>query len=204
MSSRIDLRKQLKPFYSSSTKPNILDASPAKFLTITGHGEPGGEAYQAALIALYSVAYMVKSRAKAAGRDFTVMTLEGLWWWDCPATSLADVPPRETWNWKSMMRQPDFITPEMVEEAKAESKAKRGLKEIDRIILEEFDEGLSAQIMHVGPFSEEGVAVEKLHGFIEENGYKLRGVHHEIYMSDPRRTAPEKWKTIIRQPIEKA
>ena len=203
MSKKIDLRKKLKPFYSSSKKPNIVDVPPAKFLTITGHGEPGGEAYQAALNALYSVAYTVKFKAKAAGKDFVVMTLEGLWWWDNPEKSLDEVP-KEEWNWKSMIRQPDFITPEMMEEAKAEAKKKKGLKEIDRVVLEEFHEGLSAQIMHIGPFSEEGETIAKLHKFIEENGYKMRGYHHEIYMSDVRRAAPEKWKTIIRQPIKKA
>lgn len=203
MSKKIDLRKQLKPFYSSSKKPNIVDVPPAKFLTITGRGEPRGKAYQAALNALYSVAYTVKFKAKAAGKDFIVMTLEGLWWWDDPEKPVDEVP-REEWNWKSMIRQPDFITPEMVEEAKVEAKKKKGLKEIDSVVLEEFHEGLSAQIMHIGPFSEEGPTVAKLHQFIEENGYTMRGRHHEIYMSDVRRAAPEKWKTIIRQPIKKA
>jgi len=203
MSKKIDLRKQLKPFYSSSKKPNIVDVTPSKFLTITGRGEPGGKSYQAALNALYSVAYTIKFKAKAAGKDFVAMPLEGLWWWDDPKASFSEVP-KEEWNWKSMIRQPDFITPETVEEAKAEAKEKKGLKEIDRIILEEFNEGLSAQIMHIGPFSEEGETIAKLHKFIEENGYKMRGYHHEIYMSDIRRAAPEKWKTIIRQPIEKA
>ena len=203
MSKKIDLRKQLKPFYSSSKKPNIVDVTPSKFLTIPGRGEPGGKSYQAALNALYSVAYTVKFKAKATGNDFVVMLLEGLWWWDDPKASFSEVP-KEEWNWKSMIRQPDFITPETVEEAKAEAKKKKGLKEIDRVILEEFNEGLSAQIIHIGPFSEEGETIAKLHKFIEENNYKMRGYHHEIYMSDIRRAAPEKWKTIIRQPIEKA
>lgn len=102
-----------------------------------------------------------------------------------------------------MTREPNFITPEMVEEVKMEAKEKKGLKEIESVTLEEFHEGLSAQIMHVGPFSEEGKKISKLHKFIQDNGYKMRGYHHEIYMSDVRRTAPERWKTIIRQPIEK-
>ena len=203
MSKKIDLRKHLKHLYSSSTEPNIIDVPPAKFLTITGRGEPGGEAYQAAMNALYSVAYTVKFKSKAAGKDFTVMTLEGLWWWEGPQRSFEEMP-REEWNWKSMIRQPDFITPKMVEEAKGEAKEKKGVEEIERVVLEEFHEGLSAQIMHIGPYSEEGPTIAKLHKFVQENGYKLRGYHHEIYMSDPRRTAPEKWKTIIRHPIEKA
>ncbi|MDH5703407.1 MAG: GyrI-like domain-containing protein [Aigarchaeota archaeon] len=203
MTKKIDLRKQLKAFYSSPKKPNIIDVPPAKFLTITGRGEPGGEAYRAAMNALYSVAYTIKFRAKAAGKDFTVMTLEGLWWFDDPNASFDSVP-REEWNWKSMIRQPDLITAEMVKEAKTQAKAKKGLEEIDSVVLEKFHEGMSAQIMHIGPYSEEGETIAELHRFIEENGYKMRGHHHEIYMSDPRRTAPERCKTIIRQPIEKA
>lgn len=203
MTKKIDLRKQLKAFYSSPKKPNIIDVPPAKFLTITGRGEPGGEAYRAAMNALYSVAYTIKFSTKAAGKDFTVMTLEGLWWFDDPNAAFDSVP-REEWNWKSMIRQPDLITAEMVKEAKTQAKAKKGLEEIDNVVLEKFHEGMSAQIMHIGPYSEEGETITELHRFIEENGYKMRGFHHEIYMSDPRRTAPERCKTIIRQPIEKA
>ncbi|MFQ6084887.1 MAG: GyrI-like domain-containing protein [Candidatus Bathyarchaeia archaeon] len=203
MSEKINLRKQLKHLYSSSKKPGIIDVPPAKFLTITGRGAPESEVYQAALNALYSIAYTLKFKSKAAGNDFVVMGLEGLWWWDDPEASFEEVP-RDEWNWKSMIRQPDFITPKMVEEAKAEAKEKKGLKEIDEVVLEEFHEGLSAQIMHIGPYSEEGETIAKLHEFIQENGYKMRGYHHEIYMSDPRRMAPERLKTIIRQPIEKA
>jgi len=200
--NKIDLRKKLKAFYSSPKKPNIIDVPPAKFLTITGRGEPGGEAYQKAINALYSVAYTAKFNAKAAGKDFTVMALEGLWWFDDPNASFDSVP-REEWNWKSMIRQPEFITEEMVKEAKAQAKAKKGLEEIDKVVLEAFHERLSAQIMHIGPYSEERETIVKLHKFIKDKGYKMRGQHHEIYMSDPRRTAPEKLKTIIRQPISK-
>ncbi len=202
--SKLDLRKELKQFYTARKKPVIIDVPLGKFLTITGRGEPGGEAYQAALNALYSVAYTVKFKSKKEGRDFTVMTLESLWWWDMPATMLTEAPPREEWNWKSMIRQPDFMTKEMVEAAKEEAKSKKGLKEVDNVVLEVFEEGLSAQIMHVGPYSEEGPTIDRLHAFIAENGYMMRGLHHEIYLSDPRRTAPERWRTIIRQPIEKA
>ena len=203
MNQKIDLRKQLKPFYSSLTKPNIIDVSSANFLMMAGRGEPGGEVYQAALNALYSVAYTVKFKSKADGTDFNVMGLEGLWWLDDPEASFEKVP-REEWNWKSMIRQPDFVTADMVEESKREAKEKKDLEDIGRVVLEEFHEGLSAQIMHIGPYSEEGGTIEILHRFIEENGYKMRGYHHEIYLSDPRRAAPEKLKTIIRHPIEKA
>ena len=201
--SRLDLRKELRQYYKAKTKPEIIDVPEGKFLAIMGRGEPGGEAYRASLNALYTVAYTLKFRQKAEGRDFSMMTLESLWWWDSPTTTLADAPPRSEWNWKSMIRVPDFVTEAMLEATKKEAKARKGFSEIDLINLETYHEGLSAQFMHVGPYSEEAVTVPKLHRFIEDNGYSLRPYHHEIYMSDPRRVQPEKWKTIIRQPIKR-
>lgn len=200
---KLDLRKKLKRFYSAKTKPEIIDVPKGRFITITGRGVPGDEAYQIALSALYSVAYTAKFNSKRGGRDFTVMGLESLWWWDEPGTDLYKTPPKEEWNWKSMIRQPDFVTEGMIEAAKEEVRSKNGLAEVDDVILETFDEGLSAQVMHVGPYSEERPTIERLHAFISENGYRMRGRHHEIYLSDPRRAAPERWRTIIRQPIEK-
>ncbi len=201
--SKLDLRKELKSYYTAKKKPEIVDIPPGKFLAITGRDEPGGEEYTATLQALYGLSYTLKFRCKAEGRDFTVMGLEGLWWWDDDAVfTPEEAPPRDQWNWKSMIRQPDFITKEMVEEARAEVMEKRG-PAVDRVELEEFHEGLSAQVMHVGPYSEEGPTIRRLHEFIEKQGYRPRGRHHEIYLSDPRRTTPERIRTIIRQPIEK-
>jgi hypothetical protein len=203
--NKLNLKKELKENYrANAKKPNIVDVPEGKFVTIIGRGAPGGSAYHAALTALYSVAYTIKFKCKAEGKDFTVMTLEGLWWWDDPSiTDLADAPPREEWNWKSMIRIPDFVTEDTVEEAKKNVKETKDIKEADKLKLETFHEGLSAQIMHVGPYSEEGPTGKKLHDFIRESGYKMRGLHHEIYMSDPRRVPPERLKTILRQPIEK-
>lgn len=200
--SKLDLRKELKKYYTAKIEPEIIDIPPGMFLAIVGRGEPGGEEYAAALQALYGLSYALKFRCKAEGRDFTVMGLEGLWWWgDEAAFAPEEAPPRDQWNWRSMIRQPGFITKEMVEEARAEVREKRGAA-VDRVELEEFHEGLSAQVMHVGPYSEEGPTIRRLHEFIEEQGYRPRGRHHEIYLSDPRRSKPEKIKTILRQPIE--
>jgi hypothetical protein len=199
---KLDLRKELKRFYSAKKKPEIIDVPSGNFLTIVGKGEPGGEAYSAALQALYGLSYTLKFKCKSEGRDFTVMTLEGLWWWDDPSIfDLENAPAREEWNWKSMIRQPDFVTGEMLEEVRPEVREKRGLA-VDDVVLETFHEGLSAQIMHRGPYSEEGPTVMTLHEFITEEGYRMRGRHHEIYLSDPRRSKPENIKTIIRQPVE--
>jgi hypothetical protein len=203
--SKLDLKKELKEFYrASAKKPKIINVPEGKFIAIIGRGAPSGPDYQTALNALYSTAYTLKFSCKAEGKDFTVMTLEGLWWWDDPSIpDLADAPPMEEWNWKSLIRVPDFVTEKMVEVAKKEVKEKKGIMEAAKIKLETFHEGLSAQIMHIGPYAEEGPTAKRLHDFIEENGYKMRALHHEIYMSDPRRVLPERYKTIIRQPIEK-
>ncbi len=200
--SKLDLRKELKRYYSAKRKPEILDVPPGRFLTYMGRGAPESEAYQAALTALYGMSYTLKFKSKAEGRDFTVMALEGLWWWDDPTVfDLEDAPPREEWNWRSMIRQPDFSTQEMVDEVRREVREKRG-PAVDAVALETFHEGLSAQIMHIGPYSEEGPTGRTLHTFIEESGYRMRGRHHEIYLSDPRRSKPENLKTILRQPVE--
>ena len=164
---------------------------------------PGGPAYTTALNALYSVAYALKFTCKAEGRDFIFISLEGLWWWDdLDITDIAHAPPRDEWNWKSLIRQPDFVTKEMVEAVKRDVKEKKGIEEVERIVLEAFNEGLSAQVMHIGPYSEEASTIQTLHKFIEEKGYAMRGLHLEIYMSDPRRVPQERLKIIIRQPIE--
>jgi hypothetical protein len=200
--SKLDLRKELKKYYTAKRKPEIIDVPPGKFLAIDGRGEPGGEAYAAGLQALYGLSYTLKFKCKAEGRDFTVMTLEGLWWFDDAGFSFETAPPREEWNWRSMIRQPDFITSAMVDEIRPEVREKRG-PAVDDIVLETFHEGLSAQILHLGPYSEEAPTIQRLHDFIEEQGYRPRGRHHEIYLSDPRRSKPENIKTILRHPVER-
>lgn len=201
--SKLDLRKELKRYYTAKRRPEILDVPPGSFIAIAGRGAPGGEGYSAALQALYGLSYTLKFKCKAQGRDFTVMGLESLWWWDdSGAVDMESAPPRDNWNWKSMIRQPDFVTPGMVDEIRGEVREKRG-PTVDDAVLETFHGGLSAQIMHVGPYSEEGPTIRRLHEFIDASGYRLRGHHHEIYLSDPRKSKPENLKTIIRQPVER-
>jgi hypothetical protein len=203
--SKLDLKKELKKFYSASAKqPEIVDVPEGKLVTIVGRGAPEGPSYQAAIGAIYSTVYTVKFKCKAEGKDFAVMPLEGLWWWDDPSiTELADAPPRKEWNWKAMIRVPDFVNNEVFELSKEEVKKKKGITEVDKLKLETFHEGLSAQILHVGPYSEEGPTGKRLHDFIEKSGYGMRGIHHEIYLSDVRRVPPERLKTVLRQPIQK-
>ncbi|NVM23621.1 MAG: GyrI-like domain-containing protein [Desulfobacterales bacterium] len=200
--SKLDLRKELKAYYSAKRKPEIIDVPPSKFLSILGKGDPNGDEYHQAIQALYGMSYTLKFDQKAKGHDYTVMHLESLWWIENGIFDLNNPAPRESWRWKSMIRQPDFITEEMVEEIRPDVREKRGPK-VDEVKLETFHERLSAQVLHVGPYSEEGPTIQLLHDYIKEQGYRERGDHHEIYMSDPRRSKPENLKTILRHPVEK-
>ena len=200
--NKLDLRKELKAYYTAKRKPSIIDVPPGKFLTILGKGDPNGEEYHEAMQALYGMSYTLKFDQKAKGRNYTVMNLEGLWWLEDGVFDLNDPAPREQWRWKSMIRQPSFITDEMVETIRPDALEKRGAK-VEEVRLETFQEGLSAQVMHVGPYSEEGPTIKLLHDYIKEQGYRERGNHHEIYLGDPRRTKPENLKTLLRHPVEK-
>jgi len=199
--TRLDLRKELKRYYTAKRKPELIDVPEGMFLTILGSGDPNGREYQEAMQALYGLSYTLKFSQKAESRDYTVMHLEGFWWVEGGVFDLNDPVPRAQWRWKSMIRQPDFIAEEMVEEVRPKVREKSGPK-VDEVKLESFHEGLCAQVMHVGPYSKEGPTIQLLHGFIGESGYRLRGDHHEIYLGDPRHTKPENLKTILRHPVE--
>ncbi|CAJ35952.1 GyrI-like domain-containing protein [Methanocella arvoryzae] len=145
----------------------------------------------------YTLKFMIKKRQ---GIDYAVMPLEGLWWADDMEHFYEN---KDAWKWTSMMMQPEFVTEALFAEAVAEVRKKKAPAAIDKVRLEKYAEGMCAQIMHIGPYSEEGPTVAKLHAFIDESGYEKTGKHHEIYLSDPRRAAPEKMKTVIRQPVAK-
>jgi len=202
--TKLDFKKEFKHLYKASTKEvSLIEVPPMNFLMIDGHGDPNTSTeYAEAIGALYAVAYALKFRVKRSiGVDYVVMPLEGLWWIDDPAQF--DMDNREAWKWTSMIMQPEYVTGAMYEEAVAEVKKKKGLEALDRMRFESYQEGLSVQILHIGPYSEEGPTIAKLHDYIREHGYQLNGKHHEIYLSDPRRTAPERLKTILRQPVRK-
>jgi hypothetical protein len=146
--------------------------------------------------------YTLKFDLKTKGMDYTVMHLEGLWWIEEGIFDLNNPTPREKWRWKSMIRVPDFITLDMMENVRPKVEEKAG-KKVNEVKLELFKEGLAAQILHRGPYSEEGPTLQLLHDFIHEQGYRMRGDHHEIYLNDPRRTKPENIRTILRHPITK-
>jgi hypothetical protein len=200
----IDLKKMLKPYYTASTaKPSIIDVPSMNCLMVDGTGDPNAPAFQEAVGSLYSVAYTLKfAFKKGKAVDYPVMALEGLWCADDPADFLNG--KRDNWKWTIFIALPDIVTKEDVGEAIAAVKKKTRFPRFPEVRFEKFAEGRAAQVMHVGPYAAEGPTIERLHRFIEEQGYKLRGKHHEIYLGDPRRSAPEKLRTIIRQPVEKA
>ena len=200
----IDLKKLLKPYYTASaTKPAIVDVPPMNALMIDGKGDPNGPAFQQAVGALYGIAYTLKfTFKKEKGVDYPVMALEGLWWADDPAFFVSN--RRDEWKWTAFIVLPDIVAPKDVAAAIVAAREKGKLPPGSEVRFETFAEGRAAQIMHVGPYAAEGPTIERLHRFIEEQGYRLTGKHHEIYMGDPRRSAPEKLKTILRQPVAKA
>ncbi|MCW5790247.1 MAG: GyrI-like domain-containing protein [Polyangiaceae bacterium] len=174
---------------------------PLQYLMIDGQGDPNmSPDYQRAVECLYSVSYVIKFAIKRApqGTDYGVMPLEGLWWSDDMATF--SVERKADWRWTMMILQPSLVGADTVRKAIDEVQRKKQLTCLERLRFETFDEGVCAQTLHVGPFSEEGPTVARVHAFIAERG-SLRGKHHEIYLSDVRRADPRRWKTVIRQPM---
>jgi hypothetical protein len=205
----LDIVKLHKPFYAPSAKhPVIVEVPDLAFLMIDGRGDPGSsEAFEAAMQALFSAAYTLKFSLKKVDpeRDFKVAPVEGLWWGDDPKPTLADLQrDRDSWNWTLMIAVPDAVTADEVSAALETAARKKDLPAAPLLRLERFEEGLAAQIMHLGPYSEEAPTIERLHEWVAGQGYELRGRHHEIYLGDPSRTAPERLKTVLRHPVQPA
>ena len=204
MSQKLDLTNTYKNLYAPSAKaPGMVHVPAFNFLMIDGHGDPNNNPVYAEVVeALYSLSYTLKfAIKKAEGIDYAVMPLEGLWW--TPDMADFSVEDKSNWDWTMMIVQPELVTAEWVERARAEAIKKKGLSALERIRFERYEEGPSAQIMHIGPYAAEAPTIARLHAFIEEQGRALGGKHHEIYLSDPRRAAPDKMKTVIRQPVKR-
>jgi hypothetical protein len=205
---KVDGKKQFREFYSPSAKqPVIVDVPEFAFVAVDGAGTPNeGTGFQDAIGALYGVAYtlkfMGKKRPEAALPAFSVMPLEALWWGEGDDGLV--VPPPDHWQWTAMIALPDFVDEKHVALALDEVRRKgRGSDAVDRLRLTRWAEGPAVQIMHVGPYAEERPTIERMFAFAAEQGYRLRGRHHEIYLGDPRRTAPEKLRTVLRHPVER-
>jgi hypothetical protein len=198
---KVDLKKELKQLYKPTAKEVVAVEVPAfQFLMIDGEGDPNSSsAYSDAVEALFSVSYTAKFMVKKAEViDYAVMPLEGLWWADDMSVFVAG--DKSQWKWTMMIMQPSFVPNPIIDAALGDVRKKKGLRAMDRLRLETFAEGSSAQVLHVGPFSTEGATIERLHAFIDARTAR-RGKHHEIYLSDIRRADPAKWKTIIRHPM---
>ncbi len=204
-STKIDLKKEDKALYSPSSKGfSVVEVPEQLFLMVDGRGDPNGPAFGQAVEGLFAVAYGVKFLSKKEpGIDFVVMPLEGLWWAEDITVFDPQEGDREQWLWRAMIRQPEHVTAGMVTESVAKARAKgKGGEGLEAIRLEWFTEGTAVQTLHLGPFSEEGPTIRRMHQeFLPAQGLVENGHHHEIYLSDMRRTAPEKLRTVLRQPV---
>jgi len=204
--AKVDFKKSMKEYYQPSSKEVVfVDVPEMQFLMIDGMGSPGdSKEYQDALAVLYPIAFKTKFLSKGKSKDYVVPPLEGLWW----AEDMDDFTEgnRDKWKWTMMIMQPDWISQDMIDEAIAITKEKKPELSplLPKLRLEKYKEGKVAQIMHVGPYSEEGPTVQKVHDFIKNEGGTFDGhtqKHHEIYLSDPRKANPATMKTVIRQPF---
>jgi hypothetical protein len=190
----------VEQLYRATATPRLVHVPALAFLCIDGHGDPNtSPRYADAIQALYSVSYTAKfTIKKASGQDFKVSPLEGLWWADDPGRFLTG--QKSEWDWTMMIRQPNAVTDDLVERLVGEVYAKKSLAAVRDLRLVTFEEGPAAQVLHLGPYAAEAPTIERLHAYIRDQGFVLDGKHHEIYLGDPRRAAPEKLRTIIRQP----
>lgn len=220
--SKLDYKKEYKDLYLPKTTPHIIEVPPMHFIMVAGKGNPNTEEgeYARALELLYGLSYTIKmskmgTEVPSGYFEYVVPPLEGLWWIDGYEISGGPIGNKDEFRWVSLIRQPEFVTLEVFTWAKeALSKKKPGL-DVDNARFETFEEGLCAQVMHLGSYDNEPATVKDLAAFIESEGYiedisgqlepfPLQRRHHEIYLNDPRKTAPEKLKTVIRHPLRKA
>jgi hypothetical protein len=202
MDLKVDFKKTLKSIYDPPIGGfHIVDVPEMNFLLLDGKGNPNtSRDYQAALEALYALSYGIKFAYKAQGYDHVVPPLEGLWWMEIMEEfTLANI---ESWNWTMMIMQPAWVTPAGVEQAKSEAYRKKRLPYINNVRFEVYREGLSVQILYIGAYKDEAATIADMHRYIESNGYRPNGKHHEVYLSDARKTPTDKLKTILRQPIQ--
>lgn len=203
---KVDFKKELDFLYKPSSKEfSIVTVPPLKYLMVDGEGDPNTSPdYAAAIEALYSVSYTLKFMSKKElGQDYVVPPLESLWWADDMSTFVKR--QKESWKWTAMIMVPDWITKAMVKQAVKSVGEKKENAKLSELRHETLKEGKSVQILHIGPYDKEGPMLNRMHNeFMPANGLTFNGKHHEIYMSDMRKVAPEKLRTVVRQPVTKA
>lgn len=205
MGAAFDVKRELDGYAAPRGGFRILELPEARYLMVDGAGDPNASSeYAAALETLYPAAYAVKFAARAElGRDYVVPPLEGLWWAD-DMDAFTVARDKTRWSWTMMILVPDFVPAPLVAAAVERVRVKKKPPRIDELRCATLAEGLVVQTLHVGSFDDEGPVLDRLHhGFIPQSGLRMTGRHHEIYLSDPRRSAPEKLRTILRQPVER-
>lgn len=206
---KLDLSKRYKVYFSAKTTPEIVDLETARYLSILGKGDPSSEAFLADIQAIFPVAYAIKFACKALGNDFAVSKLEGLWWFDeqrFAGLTAAEAPqkvPRSEWEYRLLIRMPDFVSEKMIATAVETVTAKKKNDRAAAVHFFDMTEGKCVQMLHVGSYDSEPVSLQKILDFCQVNGLEKNGLHHEIYLSDFRKTEPEKLKTILREPVKK-
>ena len=202
---KVDLKKELDCYRARAGELRVVDVAPLQYLMVDGHGDPNtSREYADALATLHPVAYALKFASKRElDRDYTVMPLEGLWWADDMA-AFTTARDKSRWHWTAMILTPDWITSDLLDAAVSAVRAKSDPAALDRVHLATLEEGRCVQTLHLGPYDAEGPVLERLHAFITDSGMQRSGKHHEVYLSDPRRVAPDKLRTILRQPVTPA
>ncbi|MGB3198455.1 MAG: GyrI-like domain-containing protein [Saprospiraceae bacterium] len=205
---KLDLTKKYKTYYTAKTKPELVQIEGAQFISICGKGDPNDKPFSDNIEALYSTAYTLKFIYKAIEKDFVVSKLEGLWWFDEAkytgkdmVTTTVEVP-RSEWEYRLLIRLPDFVTKQELEKAKETVLSKKGIQLAKHIEFHEMTEGKCVQMLHLGPFSTEPATLKQIQNFCETNALTKNGFHHEIYLSDFRKTESDKLKTILREPVK--
>jgi len=202
MAEKLDLHRKHKAEYVAPKSPALVEVKPAKYLAIDGKGAPGGEDFQAKIAALYSMAFTIKMARKFAGRDYKVCGLESLYWAGRKGQDPA-ATPLDQWRWKLLIRVPGFIDETDLAKAAEALAAKGKPPAFKQVRIETLEEGPCVQVLHVGPYSDEGKTVARMMEFARAEGLTPRGRHHEIYLSDPRRVPPERLRTLLRQPVRR-
>lgn len=206
--TKLDLTKTYKSYFTAKTKPELVTIEAAHFISIQGKGDPSAPAFANNIAALYATAYVIKFMYKAQDNDFIVSKLEGLWWFDenkFTGTSIESAPteiPRSEWEYRLLIRMPEFVTAKDVDTAKETVKTKKNISLASQVSYFTMTEGKSVQMLHVGPFSAEPETLKQIGAFTTANQLARNGLHHEIYLSDFRKTPPEKLKTILREPVK--